>query len=100
MALGGNPLELWEKRRAENKAGLARMMLETENSGCLKTITYNGNVDDHVLEVSFFKHPGDEIRIFENSNDCIGQIIVQGDTLKECNDIMKNAVSKVEIQLK
>ena len=100
MALGGNPLELWEKRRAENKAGLARMMLETENSGCLKTITYNGNVDDHVLEVSFFKHPGDEIRIFENSNDCIGQIIVQGDTLKECNDIMKNAVSKVEILLK
>ena len=100
MALGGNPLELWEKRRTENKAGLARMMLETENSGCLKTITYNGNVDDHVLEVSFFKHPGDEIRIFENSNDCIGQIIVQGDTLKECNDIMKNAVSKVEIQLK
>lgn len=100
MALGGNPLELWEKRRAENKAGLARMMLETENSGCLKTITYNGAVDDHVLEVSFFKHPGDEIRIFENSNDCIGQIIVQGDTLKECNDIMKNAVSKVEIQLK
>ena len=99
MALGENPLELWEQRREETKAGLAKMILETEKTGMLESIAYKGEVSGDVLEVSFFKHPGDEIRVFENSNDCVGQIIVQGDTMDDCKKKLQRVLDQIEMKL-
>lgn len=100
MAVGGNPLEFWKKRRTYSKAGLAKMILETEKTGILESIEYKGRTAKNIVEVSFFKHPGDEIRIFENSNDCIGQIIVQGKTVGECQEELDRARSNVVVKLK
>ena len=100
MALGEDPLELWEQRRDKTKAGLAKMILETEKSGILESIEYKGKIEGNVLEVTFFKHPGDEIRVFENSNDCIGQIIVQGDTMDDCNKILECVLNQIDMNLK
>lgn len=99
MALGENPLELWERRRGKEKSGLARMILETEKSGILKSIEFNGEVAGDVLEVTFFKHPGDKIRIFENSDDCVGQVVVQGETLDDCKKLLEEVVDRVEMKL-
>ncbi|MCB7319861.1 ATP-grasp domain-containing protein [Lacrimispora sp. 210928-DFI.3.58] len=100
MALGENPLEFWEKKRESTKAGLAKMILETEKSGVLDAIEYKGEIAGDVLEVTFFKHPGDEIRIFENSNDCVGQIIVQGETMEECQKKLDKVISEVVMKLR
>lgn len=100
MALGENPLELWSQKRDFTKAGLAKMILETEKSGILDEIEYKGTVADDVLEVTFFKHPGDEIRVFENSNDCVGQIIVQGNTMNECKNELNGVLAQIEMKLK
>ena len=100
MALGENPLELWEQRRSGTKAGLAKMILETEKMGILEKIEYRGEVSGDVLEVTFFKHPGDEIRIFENSNDCVGQIIVQGSTLDDCKMKLQGVLNHIEMKLR
>lgn len=100
MALGENPLELWEQRRNKTMSGLAKMILETEKSGTLESIQYTGSDKGNVLEVTFFKHPGDEIRVFENSNDCIGQIIVQGNSMEECRIEIEDVISKIEMKLK
>ena len=54
------------------------MILETHQGGILDYIKSNNNDSEDVLEITFFKHEGDNIRVFENSNDCIGQVIVQG----------------------
>lgn len=99
MALGENPLELWEHRRGTTKAGLAKMILETERAGTLKDIAYRGALGGDVLEVTFFKHPGDEIRVFENSNDCVGQIIVQGDTMDDCKRSMEKVLAEIDMEL-
>lgn len=99
MALGENPLELWDQRRDRTKAGLAKMILETEKSGILDNIEYKGKIEGDVLEVTFFKHPGDEIRVFENSNDCVGQIIVQGETLDDCQMLLQNTLKQIEMKL-
>lgn len=61
MAVGENPLEYWNKRRETSKAGLARMILETEKEGILEEIEFNGCKDEDVLEVTFFKHQGDRV---------------------------------------
>ena len=100
MALGENPLELWEQKRDTTKAGLAKMILETEVTGVLESIEYTGDISGDVLEVTFFKHPGDEIRIFENSNDCVGQIIVQGNDLEECNKKIDAVLEKIRKVIK
>lgn len=85
MAVGENPFEFWNRRRDKTKAGLAKMLLSTEKSGILKDdIKYVGKEDTDILQIQFFKHKGDEIRVFENSNDCLGQVIVQADTHDEC----------------
>ena len=41
-------------------------------------------MDEDILEITFFKKTGDQIRKFVFSADCIGQIIVKGSTLDEC----------------
>ena len=99
MALGENPLELWELRREKTKAGLSKMIFETEKPGILKNIEYKGKIEGNVREVTLFKQPGDEINIFENSKDCIGQIIVEGDTMKECKELLQDVLDQIEIVL-
>lgn len=96
MGLGENPLEFWEHRRDCTKAGLAKMILETEKTGILESIEYEGEMTDNVIEVTFFKHRGDEVRVFENSNDCVGQIIVQGDTIDDCKSELENVLTKIK----
>ena len=100
MALGENPLELWNLRRASTRAGMAKMILETKKKGILDHISYDQQINKNVLEVTFFKHPGDEIRVFENSNDCIGQIIVEAGSKEECEKIIDDEVKNINIILK
>lgn len=97
LALGEDPRELWAKRSDRAKAGYARMILETERPGILKEIAYKGEAAGDVLEVSFFKHPGDEIRVFEYSVDCLGQVIVQGDTIEDCRKLMDQVLNQIII---
>lgn len=100
MALGKNPLTYWEKRSDKNKAGLARMIIEEENSGVLDEIINENTSDPDIKEITFFKNNGDEIRKFENSNDCIGQIIVEGKTLEDCEEKIKEVSNKIKLILK
>ncbi len=99
MALGENPLTYWEKRSDKNKAGLARMIIEEENSGVLDEIINENTSDADIKEITFFKNNGDEIRKFENSNDCIGQIIVEGKSLEDCEEKLKEVSNKIKIIL-
>lgn len=99
MALGENPRALFDRRRSEHPAGLARMFFSTDRAGTLEKIRYAGPADPDVLEITFFKHPGDEIRVFENSNDCIGQVIVRGADAADCDRKMRAVFSQIEMTL-
>lgn len=100
MAVSENPMEFWSKRSKERKAGLARMIIETEKSGILKEIKNNNIMDDDIVEITFFKEENDEIRKFENSNDCIGQIIVKDDNIKKCEEKLDSIESNIKLILK
>lgn len=99
MAVAENPLSFWNQRSIENKAGLARMIIETDKSGMLKEIKNKNIIDDDIVEITFFKEKNDEIRKFENSNDCIGQIIVKSDTLVECEKKLNRITENIDIVL-
>ncbi|MDU5086292.1 MAG: ATP-grasp domain-containing protein [Anaerococcus vaginalis] len=100
MAISENPLEFWSKKSKENKAGLARMIIETKESGILKEIVNSNEKDDDIVEITFFKEENDEIRKFENSNDCIGQVIVKADNIKRCEEKLKEIESNIKLILK
>lgn len=84
LAVGDDPIEYWRRRNTYETAGLAKMIISTDRSGILKEIEYQDHNDPDVIQVSFFKKPGDEIRQFVDSNDCIGQIIVKGKDMTSC----------------
>lgn len=100
MAVGENPLSYWDNRSTDYSAGLSKMIISEHKQGKMNNIKYNGIIDDDILEITFFKQPGDSINIFENSSDCLGQIIVKGPTLSICkekaNDISKNIIIELD----
>lgn len=97
MAVNEDPLSYWEKRSAIHEAGLARMIIETEKSGVLKEIKDNNTMDEDIVDITFFKNENDEIRKFENSNDCIGQIIVKGENIQKCEEKIKEIIKNIEL---
>ena len=99
LAVGQDPLLYWSKHNDEHSAGLARMIINTTVHGTLKSIDYRGQLDDSVVELTFFKKPGSEIKVFENSNDCIGQVIVKGDNLIDCKNTMDLVMNNISLQV-
>ncbi len=99
MAVGDNPLEYWKKRDPNPTAGLAKMIQSIDKAGIVRNVEYVGEVSKNIVEITFFKHPGDEVRIFESSADCIGQIIVKGENLDECRKEVDAILEAVEVTL-
>ncbi len=98
MALGGNPKIFWDRRRSYTKAGLARMILETDRTGIFRSFNFLSEIDDKI-DYMIFKNPGDTIRVFENSNDCIGQVITVGDSIEECRDNINKFTKSIDIKV-
>lgn len=99
MAIGENPKKIWGNRDKENSAGLVKMLFSEKENGILKNIEYTGPTDKDILEITFFKEPGDKINEFKSSNDCIGQVIVKGKTYEECKDKAKQITKKIVMEL-
>lgn len=90
--LGENPLPYWEKRKKPCTT-LGRM-IRSEKAGLVKYV--------HVPEINnvyinMFIHKGSEVRIFNNCNDAIGEVVVKGNNISDCKDIMKKVLDQIEI---
>lgn len=100
MSVGENPLDIWNNRRNTKKAGYAKMLFTTKLEGELKkNIEYKGDSNDDILQIQYFVGKGNQIRKFENSNDCIGQVIVQGDDLKYCEQLIEYIVENINYEI-
>jgi len=93
-ALGGDPREIFSKKLLTPRASVSKM-LTSDKSGITKAIMIPSLPD---TDITMFIEVGDEVREFTNSNDDIGQIVVSGIDLDECN--MKIEVAKNEIRVK
>lgn len=92
--LGENPLTVFEKRQPPC-ATLARMV-RSEKSGLVKSISVP---DIEGVQINMFIKKGSEVRAFTNCNDAIGEVIVSGKDMKECETLMGKAVSGINICL-
>lgn len=71
-------------------------MIVSEQAGTLKSVTIDDDCDADVL---MFAKPGDEIRKFACTSDCVGQVITQAATLEEARKKADEAVAKIHLEL-
>jgi len=93
--LGESPLPIWEKRKTPC-ATLARMV-KSEKSGICEDVIVPDNLD---AQIHMFIHKGSEVRAFTNSNDAIGEVIVSGSDMEECESKMAEVLKEIIIKLK
>lgn len=93
-ALGESPIELFSSRK-EPTFTLARM-IQTTQSGIVNSVEYPhvNNSDIHI-----FVKAGDKVRAFTNCNDAVGEVIVTGKDMDECEKRMSKILSKIKIHL-
>lgn len=99
MAIGEDPKAIWDNRVNVSKAGVAKMIIETQKGGRLEEISIPDKRDNSLVDITFFKHVGDSVQKFKNSNDCIGQIIAEGNNIKECESIIVKELSNIKIEI-
>lgn len=85
-----------EALQKEGRPCRAEMVI-SHNAGTLKELTYDGSTE--VEEVLFFAGKGDKVNAFRNTKDCLGQIIVSGDTPQDCETALANACRGIKLVL-
>lgn len=94
-ALGGDPRLVFEKRLVTPRASISKM-LTSDKSGIAKNVSVPMLND---TEITMFIEVGSEVRAFTNSNDDIGQIVVWGKDLEECNCKIGTAEKTLNVEL-
>ena len=92
--LGQSPLPYFECRK-EPCTTLARM-IRSDKAGIVKSVSVPESED---TQIHVFIQTGSEVRVFTNCNDAIGEIIVKGKNMKECENVMRNVIDKINIEL-
>ena len=95
MALGGDPRVVFEKRLKTPRAAISKM-LTSQLSGTVKNLSIPTLPD---TEITMFIETGSEVCAFTNSNDDIGQVVVSGENLAECQSKIEEAVSTISVEL-
>ena len=71
-------------------------MVVSEQAGTLKDITID---DDCNADVLMFSKPGDIIRKFACTNDCVGQVITQAETLECARQKADDAIKHIHLKI-
>lgn len=98
-ALGVNPQIIWEKR-STGKCGVSKMVVSPDKSGIIDSIAYIGEYSDDINDITIFVHPGGEIRKFNNSSDCLAQVVVSGESVNTCIKRADEVASMIEYKLR
>lgn len=75
----------------------AEMLFSDTKAGRLKSISADFS-DDRIIHHRLFVAAGDEIRLFKSSNDCIGEVLVGGSSIEECQDLVKSIRASIAIE--
>lgn len=98
MAMGENPLDLFEKREDKKVANASKMLL-SEKTGIVKRIMENLPEDESIYDLSLIIKEGDQVNKFTNAKDRIGQLIVKGSTTEFCMKKIDELCEKIDIEI-
>lgn len=99
-ALGNDTAKYFLQHKSKQNTPCYAMMLISEKSGKLKRIVNNNDMtDERIVQICFFVNEGDEIRKFRNSSDCIGQVIVKGESLEFCKGFVEKVIDNISYEI-
>ena len=93
--LGESPLPVLNDRK--NSCCTLSRMVKSTMSGIIDSVILPDKISG---ELHMFVRPGNEVRAFTNCNDAIGEVIVAGGTLDECNVKAQEIISGIKINMK
>lgn len=97
MAAGDNPLPFFKKENG--CAAVAAQMVISSRCGRIKRITDHNKPEDFIKEVTFFVRKGDNVEVFRNCKDCLGQVVVTANTHATAAKRIGHVLENLEIEL-
>ena len=95
MALGGDPREVFAKRKNIPMAAKSTM-IKSNASGIIRDLIVP-TIEN--VEINMFVHEGDAIRNFTNCNDAIGEIFVMGESINDCDLLIERVFSSMRVEI-
>lgn len=96
LALDMEPEKLFD-RAHPGKASLSKI-LTSDRSGTVKEIRNENAPAEDIVDLSFNIQPGDYVNQYRNGRDRIGQIILAGKELQDCEERLDEILSKINIE--
>lgn len=96
VAMGEEPKKFFDIKK-KNIATACRYIIS--NKSGIVTNIINKNILDKKISVDLFIDKGDYIYKFRDGRDFIGRIIVKGNTLEECYNLLDNAYKNILIEV-
>ncbi|TRY30772.1 ATP-grasp domain-containing protein [Aliiglaciecola sp. M165] len=90
--------EINYKPSKKKQANISRLLMSPE-SGKVASVKFP-NAESFIdnFTISMDIKPGDNVKKFVNGTDRIGQVIVHGDTLSECEALMESILKQIEVK--
>lgn len=96
LALDMEPEKLFD-RAHPGKASLSKI-LTSDRSGTVKAIRNENAPAEDIVDLSFNIQPGDYVNKYRNGRDRIGQIVLAGKELQDCEERLDEILSKINIE--
>lgn len=98
MAMGDDPVAIYEARAGGDTANASRMLL-SEVSGTVRSIRNDAAMDESIYDLSLIVREGDRVERFTNAKDRLGQLIVRGGTTEACLARIDEVLTQLHIDV-
>lgn len=73
--------------------------LMSVRKGIVRNIINDNGLDEDLIDLSFNIEPGDEVRPYTNGRDRIGQVIIKGGSLEQCEKRLEGILRNIHLEL-
>ena len=98
LALGENVLPYFNEPC--EKTSVLTHTISSDRSGVLARLINGNEKEDWLRDLSFNIKPGDAVKAYTNGRDRIGQVIITGEDLKQCEKRLDSVLKKIRLEFK
>lgn len=99
VAMGMDVREMFQRSDIPRTPSITRL-LSAREAGVVERIHAPKPWPQGVVDLSFNIEPGDQVQPMKNGRDRIGQLIVKGDTLEECENRLNQVLDQIRIDVR
>ena len=108
LALGMEVEKLWgadcpkrpvlARSLTSDRTGIVKAVHNRNEKAELKQVDFANPPENGLIDISFNIQAGEEVRRYENGRDRIGQVILTGSSLGECEERLEEVLAKIQIE--